>query len=373
MYIKLYAWFFLKHCYSLIMKKKAKVVDLFCWVGWLTHWLVKQGFNVVAWIDIDNSCKFAFEENNQSKFIEMNIKDVDKNMINNCYWKTDIKILVWCAPCQPFSLMNTQKSKYFKNEAVEDKSPIKKYADLIREVRPDIVSMENVAWLANEGKYPSFTYFLNTLKQCWYNYSYQVVDCTKYGIPQTRKRLVLLASRLWKIELISETHDEPVTLKETIGNLEKINAGEQSKKDPLHRSRKLSEINLKRIQSMPENGGSLLDIKDESLIPACHKKESWKTYIGNVYARMKRDAPAPTMTTRCTGFWNGRFGHPEQDRAISLREAALIQTFPSNYKFFDDDTNPWISKISKQIGNAVPVRLGEVIGESIKKHLELYS
>lgn len=362
----------LNYSYNKVMakKKKVKVIDLFCWVWWLTHWLVNEGFDVVAGIDFDASCKFAYEKNNKSKFLDMDIRDVDKKLLNELYWKDcDVKILVWCAPCQPFSLMNTQKSRYFNNEDVELKSPIRKFADLIKEVKPDIVSMENVAWLIDEKKYPSFSYFLKTLANSWYKISYKVVDSTKYGVPQTRRRLVLLASRLWEIKLIPETHEKPVTVRETIWNLDRIKAWEKSKKDPLHQSRRLDNINMKRIKAVPKNWWSLLDVKDKSLIPACHRKSTGKSYIWNVYARMKRDHPAPTMTTLCTWLWNGRFGHPDQDRAISLREAALIQTFPKDYIFFDDSFNPWTWKISKHIGNAVPVRLGNVIAKSIRKHL----
>lgn len=349
--------------------KKVKVIDLFCWIWWLTHWLVNEWFDVVAWIDNEKSCKFAFEKNNRSHFFDMDIKDVTSVMLNDLYWDADIKILVWCAPCQPFSRINTQKWEYNLDE-IEARSPIRKFADLIKEMKPEIVSMENVAWLVNIEKYPSFHYFLNVLKDngYWEPY-YKIVDCTKYWIPQTRKRLVLLASRLWPIELIPETHQKPVTLKKIIWRLEKIEAWEQSKKDSLHRSRNLDDINMRRIKAIPKNWGSLLDLTDDTLLPECHKKASGKTYIGNVYARMRWDKPAPTMTTWCTWLGNGRFGHPEQNRAISLREASLIQTFPKSYIFFDDKNNPWISRISKHIGNAVPVRLWEIIGKSINKHL----
>ncbi|MFA7298184.1 MAG: DNA cytosine methyltransferase [Candidatus Absconditabacterales bacterium] len=355
-------------------KKNIKVVDLFCGIGGLTHGFVNQGFNVVAGIDFDPLCKYAFEKNNNSKFLDMDIKDVKGSIIKKLYGKdSDIKILVGCAPCQPFSLMNTQKSQYFNNEDVELKSPIRKFADLIKEVKPEIVSMENVAGLIDEKKYPSFSYFINTLEDNGYKVSYSVVDCTKYGIPQTRRRLVLLASRYGEIKLIPETHKTPVTVRETIGKLSKIKAGEISKKDNLHRARDLNDLNKRRLDAIPKNGGSLLDVKDQSLIPECHKKDSGKTYLPNVYARMRWDKPAPTMTTWCTGFGNGRFGHPEQNRAISLREASLFQTFPMDYEFFDGNGTMSIQKISKQIGNAVPVRLGEVIAESIKKHLTKFS
>lgn len=357
------------------LNKKTKVIDLFCWVGGLTHGFVREGFDVVAGIDFEESCRYWYESNNKwAKFFWMDIKDVDSKWLLDKYWKNcDIKILVWCAPCQPFSLMNTQKSLYFNNADVEKKSPIRKFADLIEQTQPEIVSMENVAGLMDIKKYPSFKYFLDILEKNWYwKPFYKVVNCVKYGIPQTRRRLVLLASKLWPIELIPETHKTPTTVRDVIGNLPAIKDGEISNFDSLHRSRKLNDLNRKRIKAMPKNGWDLRDI-DPKFLPECHRKKSWKTYLANVYARMRRDLPAPTMTTRCTWFWNGRFGHPEQNRAISLREASLFQTFPEYYKFFDEkDWGIAIQKISKHIGNAVPVILGQVIAKSIQEHLNKY-
>ena len=135
----------------------------------------------------------------------------------------------------------------------------------------------------------------------------------------------------------------------------------------LHKASKLSPINLKRIrQSKP--GGSWKDW-DKDLLLECHQKDSGKSYV-SVYGRMEWDKPSPTMTTQCNGIGNGRFGHPEQDRAISLREAALLQTFPKSYKFFDENNPLTTRQLSTHIGNAVPVKLGKVIGKSIKKHIE---
>jgi DNA (cytosine-5)-methyltransferase 1 len=159
-----------------------------------------------------------------------------------------------------------------------------------------------------------------------------------------------------------------VTVRDTIENLEPIKDGEISTKDPLHRARKLSPLNLKRIKATPHDGGSSTSW-DDDLILACHKKKSGKSFKWSVYGRMRWDEPGPTMTTQCVGLGNGRFGHPEQDRAISLREAALLQTFPKDYEFSDPKEPIYTNHIAKFIGNAVPVRLGVVIGESIKAHL----
>ena len=183
----------------------------------------------------------------------------------------------------------------------------------------------------------------------------------------------MLASRFGEIPLTKKTHkNKKVTVRDVIKDLEPIEAGEVSKKDPLHRASSLSPKNLKRIKSTRHDGGNSRSWK-ESLILDCHKKESGKTYRGTVYGRMRWDAPAPTMTTQCNGLGNGRFGHPEQNRAISLREAAIFQTFPKDYKFSDPSKPIVVKHVAKFIGNAVPVELGSIIGKSIINHLEQHA
>lgn len=342
------------------------VIDLFCGVGGLTHGLKRKGFNVVAGIDNDPKCEYSYTANNEAEYILDDIMNVTSADIKQLYGDSKVKVLVGCAPCQPYSGLNQRKG------SKEKMQPLEKFAELIEEVRPDIVSMENVRGLAKDGAYPVFSNFLNTLRKHGYEYDYKIVDTSDYGVPQNRKRLVLLASRLGPIKLIEPTHkDKKVTLRSIIGDLPPIEAGEQNSKDPLHIARQLNEINLRRIKATSHNGGNSRDWPEELKLE-CHKKASGKTYEGTVYGRMRWDEPAPTMTTQCTGLGNGRFGHPEQDRAITLREAALIQSFPKNYRFVPETGKFSMKDVSRFIGNAVPVRLGEVIGESIESHLSLH-
>lgn len=242
------------------------------------------------------------------------------------------------------------------------------FGRLVKEVHPDIVTMENVPAIASFKLKSVLADFVEVLHEEKYFVKYQVVYCPDYGIPQTRKRLVLLASHLGDIRLIPPTHtkDNYVTVLDTIGNLPPLEAGEGSPTDTLHRCRALSPLNMQRIMATPY-GGSWKDWPEELLLD-CHKKEGGKSF-GSVYGRMVWEEPAPTMTTLCTGIGNGRFGHPEQNRAISAREAALFQTFPTTYKFFPNEHEVSLVKASRYIGNAVPPRLGEVIAESIKQHL----
>lgn len=346
-----------------------RAVDLFCGIGGLTHGFIKEGLDVVAGIDNDETCKFGYEHNNRATFIGKDILQVTASEIIALFGTKEntITVLAGCAPCQPFSMLNPKKV------TKKELQPLEKFAQLIDEVRPDIVSMENVRGLADTKRNPIFGIFIDTLKRTGYNYTYEIVDVSEYGIPQARKRLVLLASRLGEISLVKRTHKtKKVTVRDVISGLKPISDGEVCTTDTLHRACKLSPMNLKRIKATPHDGGSSGSWKEELLLK-CHKKKSGKTYRATVYGRMRWDQPAPTMTTQCVGLGNGRFGHPDQDRAISLREAALFQTFPESYLFSDPSTPIVSSHISKFIGNAVPVRLASIIGRSIKNHVRKHA
>jgi DNA (cytosine-5)-methyltransferase 1 len=342
-----------------MVKKNLVAVDLFCGVGGLTHGLQKAGIKVVAGVDNDESCKYAYEENNDSKFISKNINDFTGEELKKLYPKNSIRILVGCAPCQTFSQYTLKNKDRDKDEKWR---LLYEFLRLIKESKPDFISMENVPQLR---KYRVFEDFIKGLEHEGYSVSYKIVNAPKYGIPQRRIRLVLLASKNKKIDLISETHNSKnyPTVKDTIKKFSRITDGGVDKKDPLHRSWRLSQINKKRIkQSKP--GGSWLDW-DKDLVLECHKKKNGATYKA-VYGRMKWNQPSPTITTQFYSYGTGRFGHPTQNRAISLREGAMLQTFPEYYKFFENEEDISFSEIGRHIGNAVPVKLGEVIGKSIK-------
>jgi len=341
------------------MVKNLSVVDLFCGVGGLTHGFILENIKVIAGIDNDLTCKYAYEKNNGALFIHKSIKDVKGKDITKLYEKRDLKILVGCAPCQPFSLYSKKKLKDSRWNLLQE------FSRLINEINPEIVSMENVPRLK---KCKIFQEFIENLERGGYFVSWKIIFCQDYGIPQSRRRLVLLASKLGKIRLISKTWDKKKgpTIKNFIKNLEPIKAGEISKKDPLHRARNLSELNKKRIKSTPEGGGW----KDwnSKLILNCHKKASGKSY-GSVYGRMKWEAVGPTITTQFQIYGCGRHGHPQQNRALSLREGSLIQTFPKKYDFIDPSSKFSSRDIARHIGNAVPIKLAEIIAKSIKEHV----
>ncbi len=340
-----------------------QVVDLFCGVGGLTRGLLDSGLNVIAGFDIDQTCEYAYQHNNHIPFFCRNIRDMTGNEINQLYNNDACKILVGCAPCQPFSAMRFKLKSANKDD--EKYNLLTEFGRMITQVQPLIVSMENVPKIQNTNVYQNF---INLLENLGYYISAQVVYCPDYGISQSRRRFVLLASRLGDIELIAPTHNRrEVTIDRFIRNLPPIQAGQVHPDDQLHRTAQLSDINLQRIRlSIP--GGTWNDWP-EDLRCNCHKKKSGKTY-SSVYGRMKWDQIGPTITTQFYCYGTGRFGHPEQDRALTLREGALLQTFPPNYDFVNPDKLFHIKDIARHIGNAVPVRLGQIIGTSIQIHLD---
>lgn len=355
-----------KYCKRRGRLPSIEVVDLFCGIGGLSYGMMTKGFKILAGFDLDKTCKYAYETNTGGLFFFKDVKSVSGDEIKKLYSKKKvIRVLAGCAPCQPFS------SYAFKNK---EKDPNKydllyEFGRLVEESLPDIVTMENVTQIINFKAKPVLQDFVDKLESLGYSVSVNRVFCPDYGIPQSRKRLVLLASKKGAIKLIPPTHDKEhyVTVRKTIADLPPLSAGEIDEKDPLHRAIALAPINLQRIKATPY-GGSWHDWPEE-LILECHKKKGGKTY-GSVYGRMEWDKPSPTMTTQCTGLGNGRFGHPEQDRAISVREAALLQTFPMNYRFFPNEESVSITKASRYIGNAVPPILGEIIAQSIINHVK---
>lgn len=340
--------------------RKISCVDLFCGAGGLTHGFVLEGIPVVAGVDLDPACRFPYEANNQAKFVERDISVVTADELSDLFGDAGLKILAGCAPCQPFS---TYAQRY-ETDGKEGKwGLLYHFARLAEETNPDVITMENVPAVA---KHIVFHDFVDTLKSLGYDVWFDVVDSSQYGVPQMRRRMVLLASKHGQIRMIEPTHAKPKTVRQAISRLRPLQAGECAPRDKLHVTSTLSEKNLQRIKAS-KPGGTWRDWPAH-LVADCHRVETGRTYPG-VYGRMEWDKPAPTMTTQCFGFGNGRFGHPEQNRAISLREAAILQSFPRDYAFVPANGEVSFSVLGRLIGNAVPVDLARAIARSIKLHL----
>jgi len=345
---------------------KISAVDLFCGVGGLTYGLSQANIDVRLGVDIDPASRHPFEKNNNAAFLLADVSTLGAETIANSFLAGTTTLLAGCAPCQPFSTYS-QKAKR-DGEARHDRGGrddwklVERFGELIEEVQPSLVTMENVPPLLRA---PVYKRLLTSLRGYWIDA--QVVDCQTIGLPQTRKRLVLVASRLGPIQL-PEFEREQKTVRSTIGGLPPLQAGERDASDRIHRASALSDTNLKRIRaSVP--GGTWRDWTEE-LKAACHIRDTGATYP-SVYGRMEWDQPSPTITTQCFGYGNGRFGHPEQDRAISLREAAMLQGFPRKYSFLPDDEPVSFATLGRLIGNAVPVTLGAVIGEVLVDHVSM--
>ena len=340
---------------------KPHTVDLFCGAGGLSYGMQQAGVVVSAGIDLDPSCRYPFEANVKAPFHERDVTALSTAFVESLFPNGYPRVLSGCAPCQPFSTYtNGRRGRENQWQLLH------KFGEIVQELLPEIVTMENVSLLT---KHYVFTDFLSVLEESGYHYSHAIVRCADYGVPQSRRRLVLMASRLSNIDLLppNEDEDERATVRRTIQHLDNLEAGSTSPSDPLHRSSSLSQTNLLRIRSSIP-GGTWRDW-DDSLRADCHTRASGHTY-SSVYGRMQWDTLAPTITTQFHGYGNGRFGHPEQDRAISLREGALLQTFPEHYSFTARGATVHISSIARLIGNAVPVKLGVAIGRSILTHLE---
>ncbi len=334
-----------------------EVVDLFCGVGSLSHGLKRAGFNILAGYDIDARCKYAFETNNHARFFVHDIADLTAKEVSAHFTGEGYSILAGCAPCQPFS---TYRHRYKKEDPKW--SLVGVFGRLAAEIQSDFVTMENVPALVKYEGGKVFDDFCDALQNAGYLIEWTIAKCEQFGIPQRRRRLVLIAAKHARPGSLKPHGEKTPTVRRAIGHLNPIKAGMSDPDDPLHMSASLTDINLTRIRESKQ-GGTWRDWP-EAMRAECHKRNTGKTYAG-VYGRMSWDEPSPTMTTQCFRFGSGRFGHPDQDRAISLREAALLQSFPKDYEFLPGGERHSFVEIGRWIGNAVPVRLAEEIGSLI--------
>ena len=342
-------------------------VDLFCGAGGLTHGLLRAGIRVEAGVDLDGSAEHAYTTNNDgAKFLKWDVSRVKTQSVAKLFADGKYRLLAGCAPCQPFSKLTNGRTRHRSWDLLDN------FARLVKGVVPELVTMENVPELAARGS-EVFEHFVATLRRLGYWVDWRVVNCLDYGAPQSRKRLVLLASRLGEIAVPEGTRSSPErwkTVRQAIGQLPALASGAAHPRDALHAASLLSPLNLKRVRATPHNGGTKEDWPRKLLLD-CHKRATGARYH-SIYGRMWWDKPAPTMTTLCNGIGNGRFGHPEQDRAITLREAALLQTFPRDYEFWPRDKKLPSKAVARMIGNAVPPELARAVGKAILAHVAGY-
>lgn len=332
-------------------------VDLFCGAGGLTRGLLNAGIDVAVGIDVNPDYQKTYESNNHSaQYLTKDIRHVSATDLLE-YVSPSAKdlVLVGCAPCQPFS---PHRKGYVLSEQAK---LLSEFGRLIAELQPPWVFVENVPGIIKVPGFSTYKRFCKLLADEGYWYCEGILDAKRYGVPQTRRRFVMIASKIVKPSLPPETHGPnglPYrTVRQAISHLPRIAAGKSCNDVPNHKAAAITSLNLKRLKSTPRNGGGRTDWS-QSLRLKCHEGYEGHT---DVYGRMKWDAPAPTLTCRCFSISNGRYGHPRQNRAISLREAACLQSFPDDFTFYGISQR----SIGEQIGNAVPVILAEAVGHHI--------
>lgn len=286
--------------------------------------------------------------------------DIRKLRANKLTTPASVDLLVICAPCQPFSSQNRKRGEDPRAKLVLESSKF------IRQLSPKLVFFENVPGLASSQV---FSKLKQRLSRVGYTLSEaRMFDAADFGVPQRRNRCVLMASKSKKAITHFNNFVPPKTRKtvwEAIGDLPPLLSGEGDPDDCLHKARNHKEIVLERLKHIPVNGGSRSSLPAELWLP-CHRRTSSDNSFPDVYGRMRWHDVAPTLTTGCTDVTKGRFAHPEQDRAITLREAAILQGFPRDYQFAGNS-----SAVATQIGNAVPVGLVEGLAPLMKKMIAM--
>lgn len=335
-------------------------IDSFCGAGGLGLGLKKAGFKILLSFDIEQKCIDTINANKKyfdHTAIRADIADMlNQNLLKKCQLKRgELFLLAGGPPCQGFSVQRRGSDTDVRNELVL------KYGQMVDELYPCFFVMENVTGLAGKRGKTILEQLLENVESIGYDVSVNLLDAQDYGVPQRRKRYVIVGKR----RDINTTYVPPIPNSERITVRDAISFlpepplnGKDHPDIPLHRRDKLSELNLKRIQAIKPGQGR--DDLPEELRAECHKIDSSVIGYRNVYGRMAWDEVAPTITARFDSFTRGKFGHPDQPRSISLREGAILQTFPMDFIFTGNKVD-----IARQIGNAVPPVLAECIGKSI--------
>lgn len=348
------------------VKPQLRAVDFFCSGGGMSYGMQEAGIKILAGIDVDINCKETYEANIKgAEFIHADVFSLEETYLENkLHLKKDDDelILIGCSPCQFWSIINTDKTK-----SQQSKNLLKEFARFVKYFNPGYVVVENVPGVLRKKEESGLQEFIDWLTTNNYTVHYDVHNVSEYGVPQNRKRFTLIANRVSdkKIEP-AKAIGKKLTVRDVIGvhnGFPKVNAGHKDPTAFLHTVAGLSELNLLRLQNTRKNGGSRITYADNELLATnCHKND--KVNFIDTYGRMSWDKQSPTITTKFFSISNGRFGHPDEDRALSLREGAVLQSFPKKY-IFKGKSNATIARI---IGNAVPPLYAQMIGCAIKSN-----
>ncbi len=344
--------------------KNLYAVDFFCGAGGVSCGFRDAKIKVLGGIDINPAFKETYEKNNKAKFLNRDVSNMKINELEELLpiqKKQDNLIFVGCSPCQYYSNLKSDKSKSQNGRLLLDD-----FKNFVLHYLPGFVFIENVPGLETKEGSP-LDRFKKELKRKGYNFDDGVVNAKYFEVPQNRRRFVLVASRLNNtITLPEQNKKKPLsTVKDAIGDYNRFPVVQDGHCDDTtfqHSVAKLSELNLKRVKETPRNGGTRLAWKDDPAL----QLDCYKNHNGHidVYGRLSWDKPSSAITTRFIYTSTGRYSHPEQDRGLSLREGATLQSFPLNYKFYSKSQGD----IATMIGNAVPPKLAKAIGVTIKNH-----
>lgn len=342
---------------ALKKKNKLTALDLFCGSGGVTLGLKNAGFQVLGAVDLDPTACETYRKNHKKvKLIERDIRDIKPSEFSGAA-KGRLDLIAVCAPCQPFSSQNRMRSRNDERARL-----ILEALPFIEAFEPRLVFLENVPGLEARPVYREFT---EKLEENGYNISPPLcLDAAELGVPQRRQRMVMIAAKGVSLDVaIAIAKTAKKTVRNTLEGLPIPAIGQPAENaDPLHFARRHSALNITRLEHIPADGGGRSSLPDH-LVLECHKKAKPSAF-SDTYGRMKWDDVAPTLTTGCTDITRGRFAHPEQHRAITLREAARLQSFPDEYRFSGN-----MAQVSAQIGNAVPPRMMQAIAASLRKAL----
>ena len=355
------------------MEQNLTMIDLFSGCGGVTTGFKAAGFQPLAAVEYDHAAAQTYRLNHPEVVLyEEDIRNISPDkMMSDCKIESgQLTVLSACSPCQPFSTLNRSKIGYERAFLILE---VIRFAE---KLQPKFLFMENVSGLKKDPKI--LDKLVSKLKELGYKVTWAIIDAVNYGVPQFRKRLILLSTIFdVEIRIPDPTHapteeaallgilgqEKWLTVRDAFAGLQDLNNGEASETDPLHKARKHAPLVLERLKHIPHDGGSRKSLPPELQLPRFRDNN----YLGydDIYGRMAFDKPSNTLTTGCTSLTQGRFAHPTSDRSITLREAARLQTFPDSYRFYGS-----YGQIATQIGNAVPVRLAEVFAHYFRQLVE---
>ncbi len=348
------------------INSKLKAVDFFCSGGGMSSGMQKAGVKILAGIDYDVTCKDTYEKNIKgAEFIHADAfeyKETELEKRLNLKKNDDNLILIGCSPCQYWSIINTDRTKSSRS-----KSLLIVFRRFVEYFNPGYGIVENVPGVLRRKDESGLDDFKTWLENQGYKVHCDVHNVSDYGVPQSRKRLTLIANRITNDELEPIKHiGKKLTVYDVIGEhngFPKVEAGNKDETEFNHTVAGLKQINIDRLNLTHKDGGSRIAYaNNELLVPNCHKNDT--TNFKDTYGRMWWHRQSPTITTKFFSISNGRFAHPEENRAISIREGATLQTFPKNYIFKTTS----VANTARMIGNAVPPKYAESIGKAIMKN-----